>query len=83
MHTLALDLDVADAVKPRYRRLPIRAKTKFHVDQMIVEFERLRLLVSQACQHIYETEVKIKYIEGLKIQRANKTHILKFVHTQQ
>ncbi len=50
---------------------------------MKMKLERLRLLVSQACRCIHETEVEIKYIEGLEIQRANKAYILKAVHALQ
>ena len=83
MRAPALDPDVADAVGLRYGRLPMRAKTKFHVDQMKVELERLRLLVSQACRRIHETEIEIKYVEGLEVQRANEARILKAVRAQQ
>ena len=74
---LALDSNVADVIGLRYGRLPIRAKTKFHMDQMKVKLERLRLLVSQAYRHIHKTKVEIKYIEGLKVQQANKLVFLK------
>lgn len=77
----ALDPDVIDAVRLRYRRLFMRAKTKFHVDQIKVELERFRLLVLQACQYIHKTKVEIKYVEGLEVQRANEAHIFKAVRT--
>lgn len=50
---------------------------------MKIELERLQFLVSQACQHIYETEMEIKYVEGLEVQRVNKARILKAVCTKQ
>ncbi len=78
----ALDPDVVEALGLRYRRLFMCVKTKFHVDQMKVELERLQLLVSQACRRIHETEVEIKYVEGLEVQRANEARILKAVHAQ-
>lgn len=83
MRAPVLKPDVADAVGLRYGRLSMRAKIKFHIDQMTVELERLRLLVSQGCRRIHETEVEIKYVESLEVQRANEARILKAVRTQQ
>ena len=74
---LSLDSDVADVIGLRYRRLPMRAKTKFHMDQIKVKLECLRLLVFQAYQHIHKTKVEIKYIEGLKVKQVNKLVFLK------
>lgn len=67
MRASALDPDVADKVGLRYGRLSMRAKTKFHVDQIKMELERLWLLVSQPCQCIHETKVEIKYVESLEV----------------
>lgn len=44
IHTLALKSDIVNTVGVRYRRLPIFAKTKFHIDQMNVKLEHLGLL---------------------------------------
>lgn len=49
MRVPALDPDVAEVVGLKYGKLSMCAKTKFHIDQMKVELEQLRLLVSQAC----------------------------------
>lgn len=46
MYAPVLDLDVADAVRLRYGKLFMHAKTKFYVDQMKVKLKRLWLLVS-------------------------------------
>lgn len=71
--------DVANTVGLRYRRLSMRAKTKFHADQMNVELERLKLLVSQGCRRIHEMESEIKYVKSLEVAQENKVRILKAV----
>ncbi len=37
--------ETTNAIGLRYGRLHLRAKTKFHVDQMQIELSRLRILV--------------------------------------
>lgn len=58
--------ETADAIGLRYGRLHLRAKTKFHVNQMQVELSRLRILVQQGCRRIKAMESEIKYIESLE-----------------
>lgn len=75
--------ETANAIELWYGRLNIRAKIKFHVDQIQVKRSRLRILVQQSCCQIKAMESKIKYIESLKTQQEDQVCILKGVHDQQ
>ncbi len=74
-----LALEVTDAVGFRYRRLSLRAKTKFHADQLKVEIARLKMLTSQGCWRINKMEQELKYILSLEIAQAKEASILKAV----
>lgn len=79
----ALTPEVADAIGLRYGRLPFRAKTKFHVDQMKVELKRLKLFVSQVRRRINEMEQEIRYVESLEVARADEARTLKAVRDKE
>lgn len=72
--------EVADEIGLRYGRVPMKAKTKLHLDQMKIEIRRLNILVAQGCRRVSELEEEIKYIETLEAQRAEQIRILKGVH---
>lgn len=71
--------DVANAIGVRYGRLPLKAKTKLHMDQMQVEIRRLNLLVAQGLGRVSDLESEIKNIETLQARRAEQIRILKSV----
>ncbi len=54
--------ETANAIGLWYGCLQLRAKPKFHVDQMQVELSRLRILVQQGCRQIKTMKSEIKYI---------------------
>ncbi len=54
--------EVADVVGLRYEKLSLRAKTKFHTNQLKVEIAHLKMLTSQRCWRINEIEQELKYI---------------------
>lgn len=78
-----LQPETADPIGLRYRRLLLRAKTKFHVDQMKVEVGRLCVLVQQRCRRIKEMESEIKYVESLEAEQEDQVRILRRVQQQQ
>lgn len=43
-HAFSLALEVVDAVGLRYRRLSLRAKTKFYANQLKVEIAHFKIL---------------------------------------
>lgn len=74
--------DVADAIGLRYGRIPLKAKTMFHIDQMHVEIRRLNILIAQGCRRVSALESEVKYIETLEAQRLEQIRILKSVKEQ-
>lgn len=73
----------ADAIGFRYGRLTLKAKTKFHVDQMKVEVARLRILVQQGCRRIKAIKSEMSYMESLEAERKDQVQILCEIHQQQ
>lgn len=72
--------EVADEIGLWYGRIPLKAKTKFHADQMRVEIRRLGLLIAQGCRRVSRLEADIKYVESLEAQRAERIRILEGIH---
>lgn len=66
----------AVAIGLRYGRIPLKAKTKFHADQIKVEVARIRVLVQQGFQRIKAMESEITYVESLEAEREDQVRIL-------
>lgn len=79
LRPLPLKPEVADKIGIRYGRVPMKAKTKFHIDQMKVEIQPLGILISQGCNQMSNLEREIKYMETLEAQCAEQIRILKSV----
>lgn len=75
--------EVADAFGLKYGRLSLRAKTKFHAEQVKVEIARLKMLTSHSCRRINAMESELKYIKSLEEARAKEASILNAVRKQQ
>lgn len=58
---------VTDVIGLRYRKLSLRAKTKFHDNQLKVEISHLKMLTSQGCLCINKIEQELKYIQRLEV----------------
>lgn len=66
----------------RYSRLPLKAKTKFHINQVQVEICCLNILISQGCRRVNDLGAEINHIETLEARRTKQIRILKSVQIQ-
>lgn len=82
-HAPPMVAEVVDAIGQKYGKLSMRAKTKFHAEQLKVEIAYLKMLTSYSCRRINEIESELKYIQGLEKIRVKEANILKAVRKQQ
>lgn len=68
--------EVADEIGIRYGRVPLKAKTKFHNDQMKVEIWRLGVLIANGWDWVSELEAEIKYVKRLEVPRGRVSLLL-------
>lgn len=75
--------EVADVIGQKYRRLSMRAKIKYHAEQVKIEIGHLNMLTSHSRYYINEMELELKYIQDLEEAWAKEANILKTVRKQQ
>lgn len=61
----------------------MRAKTKFHAEQLKVEIAHLKILTSYSFYCINKMKLELKYIQGLEETRDKEANILRAIHKQQ